>query len=298
MKLVKIDAASYDCVPEIQSRIRALPRFELHSANIHGHAIEVTLGMSRADDATEIMHTVQTVLGALLPHSKCDTFAIPITIFFTDHKKILPHSGPIGQINVNTGYASPCGRIVVYRAEEWCKVFIHECFHFFKLDHNLETASMQTMFPIAPRIRLCETFSEVWARILNCGMRASTVAEVDTLLRRERAHSIYQLVKVLDYNGLTYDDVLRKSASLATYRENTNVFAYIVLGAMLMFEPRKFMAWSGTLRAPTTPIYALLDECAHAPSFIQSIKAAERVCARDKAARAPRYVSMRMSCVE
>ena len=297
MKSAQIDSTSYNCAPEIQARIAALPITVQHSSVISGRKLDLTLAMPLHMNGSDIVATVSRILHALLPHAVCSIDTIPITILFTDHKKQLPRHGPIGQIHVNTGYAVPCGYIVVYRAEEWCKVLIHECFHFLELDKKLDDDSVQSMFPIQSRIRLTETFSEVWARILNCGMRVESGAEVDRLLQREKSHAAFELVKILDYNGLTYADLLQKRPILANYREDTNVFAYIILGAILLFDPRKFMKWSGSLRAPAN-LSTLIRECATDQDFIDYIQTMWPVFEREKAANSHKYRSLRMSIIE
>ena len=45
----------------------------------------------------------------------------------------------IDQIHVNTGFTTTCpvdSEIVIFREEEWFKVFIHETFHNFALDFS------------------------------------------------------------------------------------------------------------------------------------------------------------------
>ena len=47
--------------------------------------------------------------------------------------------------HVNTAFAyqcSPEGEIVIYREEEWMKVFIHETFHSFGLDLNQQSVQI------------------------------------------------------------------------------------------------------------------------------------------------------------
>jgi hypothetical protein len=56
-------------------------------------------------------------------------------ILLTSAKKFYPKDKVFGPSNVNTGYSSD--KVVVYRKEEWFKVFIHECFHFFHFEKVL-----------------------------------------------------------------------------------------------------------------------------------------------------------------
>ena len=64
--------------------------------------------------------------------------------------RILPESRAVtlGPMHVNGGYATSCarvGEIVVYRVEEWFKVFVHETFHAFGLDAGAGSADLTTL---------------------------------------------------------------------------------------------------------------------------------------------------------
>ena len=55
--------------------------------------------------------------------------------------KFLPHNeeDEITKFNINSGYASINeGTIVIFRKEEWFKVFIHESIHYFNLDFRTD----------------------------------------------------------------------------------------------------------------------------------------------------------------
>ena len=62
-----------------------------------------------------------------------------IYLYMTPFEKFLPECSitVIGPDNVNSGISYVCpedGEIVIYRREEWFKVFIHETFHALGLD--------------------------------------------------------------------------------------------------------------------------------------------------------------------
>ena len=140
-----------------------------------------------------------------------------------------------GRDHINTGYTDGT-EIVVYRKEEWFKVFIHECFHFFKYDHLLFNKHLVTpilqMFPLESPVNLYESYCEIWARTLNCCMvHVHTSIPLSELLHREKKHSVRHMVNVLRHMNLTYKDIQLKGN---TFSEETNVLAYVVLGAILM----------------------------------------------------------------
>ena len=100
-------------------------------------------------------------------------------IYLTDLKKSLPNEtmGEIGPDHINSGFtmiSDVMSNVVIFRSEEWKKVFIHECFHLFCLDvHGYEKEiknMMGKMFNIESDFSLFETFVELWARVLNVGI--------------------------------------------------------------------------------------------------------------------------------
>ena len=105
--------------------------------------------------------------------------SLNIYIYLTPFKKELPEnkSEVIGPIHANTGYTYRCEKkneIVIYRQEEWFKVFIHETMHTFGNDFEAELRDVDDMvikkifsLPQGVDIRLSETYSEIWARIMN-----------------------------------------------------------------------------------------------------------------------------------
>jgi hypothetical protein len=151
-------------------------------------------------------------------------------------KKYYPESKIFGPENVNTGYSS--NKIVVYRKEEWFKVFIHECFHFFNFEKNLLSKDLATrilnLFPVVSEVNLFESYCEFMARTINCKM-ISSYAKIPflQLLKIEKNYSMCHMVNVLHHMGLTYTDILKKNSG---FKEKTNVLAYVVLTNILMYN--------------------------------------------------------------
>jgi len=283
-----INVAAYKCPPEVFPRLRALQHAWLCKANVRGRDIEVTFAANVRCETH--LKQVLKILDVLLPQTKCQANPIRIAILLSDHKKVLPNAPTVlNPININTGYAHRCADIVVYREEEWRKVFIHECFHFFEFDSGIQE-SVDALFPLPVKVDLRETFCEVWARILNCALERN----LDTCLERERKWGCFQLVKVLDFMGLTYNDLLQ-GVRLDQYKEHTNVFAYIVLGGILMQDPSTFMTWSGGFNAPSG-IVQLIQQMYRTPAFLADIASAEKKYASVKGTKKGR--SLRMSVTQ
>jgi hypothetical protein len=88
------------------------------------------------------------------------------------------HNTPITREHANTAFTWACvphSEIVVFRMEEWFKVFIHETFHtlgldFSEMDMTESNEQMSRVFGgCSPTIdfRIYESYSEVWAETIN-----------------------------------------------------------------------------------------------------------------------------------
>ena len=100
-----------------------------------------------------------------------------VYLYFTKLEKHLPVT-PINildETNVNTAFTTTCPKnseIVIFRREEWFKVFIHETFHNFALDfsdmNNTECHNhILSIFPVKSYVNLFESYTEFWAEIIN-----------------------------------------------------------------------------------------------------------------------------------
>jgi hypothetical protein len=163
---------------------------------------------------------------------------IPVdaVILLSSAKKTYPEDRVFGQPHVNTGFWS-AGRIVVYRKEEWFKVFIHECFHHLHYEKVLFDASLTkrilTLFKVDSEVNLYESYCEVWARTLNCCMiSVCHKVPLEPLLYHEKRYAVRHMVNVLHHMNLTYPKLHKP----CKYTEDTNVLAYVVITAILMFQ--------------------------------------------------------------
>jgi len=201
--------------------------------------------------------------------------SLDIYIYLTPFKKRLPEnkSEVIGPVNANTGYTYRCEKkneIVIYREEEWFKVLLHETIHAFGNDFDKEeegynsTMDLRKIFslPQEINIRMSETYSEIWARIMNVAFQTyfknppsleSRTAKqfkknFEMYLNLESVFSLYQCIKILDFMGVNYQVLIDESEHSrkmmrAFYRENTHVFAYYVLTSILLHSHGDFLSW-------------------------------------------------------
>jgi hypothetical protein len=207
---------------------------------------------------------------------------ITLYIYFTSLKKKLPVSNIhiLGENNVNTAFTHTCpanSEIVIFRKEEWFKVLMHETFHNFALDFSDMNSKSSickerilSIFPINSNVNLYEAYTEFWAELMNavfCSYYLTTnkmsqpvstfsesefmdelLSNFDFFINFERTYGFFQLVKTLDFMGLTYKDLYsKKNESVALrntlYKENSNILSYYIIRPILMNNYQGFLSW-------------------------------------------------------
>jgi hypothetical protein len=146
---------------------------------------------------------------------------------------------------------------VIFRREEWFKVFLHETIHNLGLDFSAMdiTSSyrlIQDMFAVDANVEIYEAYAETWARMMNVFFisflysvdKEQFVVNARRFMTFEAAHCTLQTVKVLDFMGLRYDQFLTRDPLVKTaYREHTNVLAYFVITMILINNYSVFLKW-------------------------------------------------------
>ena len=226
---------------------------------------------------------------------------ITIYIYLSSLKKELPsHSSiTIDQNHANTGFTRNCmvnSEIVIFREEEWFKVFLHESFHNFSLDFsdmNIDHLNKQILqlFPLAnSEVTAYEAYTEFWAEIMNAailgivtpnsnknGTPTPTLNEFlktcEFIINCERNFGMYQLVKVLKHMNLSYSDLIkreeRNNQPDRRYKENTNVLSYYVLKNVLLNNYNEFLGWCDT---NNTNIFQFVKSEEHLQMFYKFIE--------------------------
>jgi hypothetical protein len=248
-----------------------------------------------------LAHRVYMWLSMISDKSKCIE-TLNIYIYLTPFEKKIPTSKgqSIGPENANTGYTFRCEKqneIVIYRQEEWFKVLMHETMHAFGADFDdsegKEDADeyLKTLFslPDDVNIKLSETYSEIWARIMNIvfqtyfksppSLESRTLYKfkknIDFYLHLECVFSLYQCIKILDFMGINYaaltdDSESSKQMVASFYRENTNVFAYYVLTSILLNNYRDFLPWCANHNGAGLNIFKVKTSKSEFVNFIKS----------------------------
>jgi len=200
--------------------------------------------------------------------NKCSK-TLNIYIYLTDFERKLPDNNYsiLEAYNANGGFTTTCNEnseIVVYRKEEWFKVLIHESFHNLGLDFSSMNVSdfhskIKKIFPINSDFNLYESYCEFWARILNSAFCSYNVINNKNdkvafdnclyfFIQIERLFSLFQCNKILDFIGISYQNLYEndKSSIVARenlYKENTNIFAYYIASAFLLDNYINVMSW-------------------------------------------------------
>jgi hypothetical protein len=140
-----------------------------------------------------------------------------LILFWRDDPRFLARTEWPSRSTVNGGYTySGSNTIIVYRQEEWDRVLIHEAIHALRWDWDIP-AVPQPCWGLGPQARLSphlfEAWTELYAEWLWCGWHNVAWA-------KQLAWSRIQAVQIL-------------ARAPATWKENTNVFAYYILKAAL-----------------------------------------------------------------
>jgi hypothetical protein len=196
------------------------------------------------------------------------TETLKVFIYPTPFTKQLPTSPTtvIGPEHINTAFTMACaknGQIIIFREEEWFKVFLHETFHSYGLDfatndHASLKNGLRGIFPINSDFDVYEAYTETWARLINCAFcsfnalpdknksdQKAFLFNMNFCLEMERMFALYQCIKVLGFMGLHYKDLVGKNNPYLRklYKENTHVFAYYIMTAIFLNDSAGFMLW-------------------------------------------------------
>jgi hypothetical protein len=179
-----------------------------------------------------------------------------IYIYLSSSLKQLPINKNIilNQEHANTAFTRLCSEIIIFRQEEWFKVFIHETIHNFNLDFsNMNTQKcnqiIKNIFHVNSNVNLYESYTEFWARIINISFISyihtnnfnNFTKVFEKLINIEISYSMFQMIKILDYMNLTYDDIINNFQE--KYQEDTNILSYFIVTNILIFNYVDFLSW-------------------------------------------------------
>jgi len=225
--------------------------------NIHIYSIKEV-------NINKYIYIIKLILNLCAAEANTGTNTFRFKIILTDFKKTQP-TIPINPFTINSGvtsYSLPVKKddnreIIVFRKEEWIKVFIHECFHMFCLDfsdiENIPYVKLfKPLFNINSEFLFFESLCEFWARTINIAI-ISYSTKKDLLydefeesmqenIKLETIYSLLQMKYSLNNLGFTYETLMDKSRKLE-FTEHTNYFCYYVLTPVLLFHYEQTMSW-------------------------------------------------------
>lgn len=181
-----------------------------------------------------------------------------VYLYLTNLEKRLPTAfgQPIDQEHVNTAFTTGCNtstEIIIFRREEWFKVFIHESMHNLGLDFDFSTKPQQLLKSIFPlknsKCFLAETYCEMWAELIN--ILLLNFSAMERHIQIERKFSLFQTAKILDYFDLNYVELYEKTKESerlrqTNYKESTAVFCYYIVKTILLYNCNEFIEWVDT----------------------------------------------------
>ena len=196
-------------------------------------------------------------------HKSCTkSSSFTIYIYFTPFSKILPlKSLSIDADSINTGVnikdrlCSPnehLNEIIIYREEDWFKVFIHESIHSFRLDFQSNGKSeIMKIYKVKSEVNLFESYTEFWAEFINImvcaillekhGKFANVIKIMTLMIHIEILFGFFQVVKLLRHMGLTYAELIEGGKFSLKYTEKTNVLSYFIIKLIFMNNFNSFL---------------------------------------------------------
>jgi hypothetical protein len=212
----------------------------------------------RTSTIVALMTSWLRIISQYANNKTCSKKQLTIFLYQTTLCKMLPPHGKnslLDEINVNTAFTQLCSEVselVIFRQEEWFKVFIHETLHNFGIDFsgmNSDAASKNVFFVPQCKLSLFESYTEFWARLINvcyCNVLhySNKNDTFQTMVYIEQQFAIFQAQKVLTHAGLEYTDLLEKRAT--QYKENTNALCYYILVAILLYDVTDTLEWCAT----------------------------------------------------
>lgn len=252
--------------------------------NFIGRKVTIYFISENDDDTIDLTYyntCVQQILSWIFvlnnySETKCSK-TIKIYFFMSSLSKEFPKShnlkknAVLGSKEINTAFTTSCpydGEIVIFRKEEWFKVFIHETMHAFGIDFSYDINSdnkicnekILTIFKVNSQVNFYETYTEFWAEIINIIFLSYDIVNNDTkynktynilekyidtfnfLVNNERKYTIIQVIKILKYMNLTYCE-LCYGKSIDKYKENTNILSYYILKLVVLYNYNYFLEW-------------------------------------------------------
>ena len=272
-KLPSTNLLDSSFVPEsIKSKITNVKKYIEINCKIFNKNIKIFMFLFNNDNIDKYniyIKNILIVIRVLLLYANEKSGSLSIYLYLSEETKDLPTNSLkiLSKENCNSAVTTACdnnGSILIYRKEEWFKVLIHELFHNLCLDlngihHGNIKKKFIELFNIKTDMEISESYAEFWATIINCCFcsyyllddpcdKKSFLLYVEFCIEFERTFSLFQVIKVLDFMGLNYSELIsnnneNKILKTTLYREKTNVFTYYILKMILLYDYDNFLSW-------------------------------------------------------
>jgi hypothetical protein len=116
-----------------------------------------------------------------------------------------------------------------------------------------------SLFQVNSNVNLFESYTEFWARIINIVFVSFTnmndknninefLINTEFFINYERTFSFFQMVKILNFMGLTYNNLYEKDDLYikTLYKENSNVLSYYIITLIMINNYNNFLLWCNT----------------------------------------------------
>ena len=181
---------------------------------------------------------------------------LKITIWMSDLKKMLPHTGILTSENVNTGFTIykksdiskneyDVKEIYIFRKEELHKVLIHEMIHAYDLDsyfihnHHKYSDRLEDIYNIHSKygIKIYESYVETIAILLHCMyLSKKDKNSLNKAILLETKYSLFQTAKILEYYNIHSIKKLKNNIY-----EESSIFSYYIIKSVLLFNIKAFL---------------------------------------------------------
>jgi len=255
--------------PEIKEHVNNYTNAVVFKANINNryttlnfyNSGETNSDFEQLDNMALLLFTIFNFLSKSSVGNCAET--MNVHLFLTDFKKTLPSdkSGILGNNVANsavTYHGAKNGTMLIFRKEEFIKVFIHESIHSLGLDwldNDILKDDIKKIFNIQSKFLINEAYTEFWANILNCCLisyklnkknKESYLSHANHCISFETFFSINQSIKILKYMGLSYShlyksDPISEKLRENNYRETSNIFSYYILKTIMLFNHHGFL---------------------------------------------------------
>lgn len=267
--------------------------FQINDMNVFIHFI-VDEPSIDIDEFNRYVHLIMMWLiivktYAVVDGAKANT--LYLYFYFTPLVKEIPKVGEtIDKIHVNTGMTfiqnSNPMEIVVFRREEWFKVFLHETMHSFNLDfsntYSHDTSNnIRSMFGLhdyQSDVELFEAYTEFWANVINalfCSFLYTPNNNKDDMIKNwteimnaEIHFSMIQMIKILKHMKVHYHELCDPQVKTPNYKENTPVLSYYIIKTILLYNFQEFLYWTNSHSDNRLKIKQDIQTQAHLCEFI------------------------------